>query len=206
MSRAKASICRCTFTADDLRFLAQTLKHLPTDENDYAKVTIDLNGQAKFRARGVGHAEPTEIVLTGTSVEGEPLSVASDRKYFERAVRLGLTELHLSGKDTQLRAHDERRTYIWMPLDTGSIVPPSPNAIRIEPQPVQPAAETTPPKPRRKPPVPKIPTPLPETAPAPAEPVATPVGAAPAANQPPHQFVRRDGHVQLPVPVEALQR
>jgi hypothetical protein len=180
LSRGSVPACRCTFTANDLRYLAQTLNHLPVAEDESARVTIELNGHPRFRAQGSGHPEPTEIVLVGTPVEGVPVSVASDRRFVERAVHMGLPKLHLSGEDAQLRAFDERRTYIWMPLEKDAVVRSSANAIRIEPKPDEPASVTAPPKPRRKP-VPKVQTPSEATV-APTEPAAKPV--SPAAAEP----------------------
>jgi hypothetical protein len=163
LERAAVPVCRCTFTANDLRYLSQTLRHLPVAEDEHAPITIELNEHPKFRARGTGHPEPTEIVLVGTPVEGAPISVACNRRYLERAVELGLPELHLNGNDKQLRAFDERRTYIWMPLEEGAVIPPSANAIRIEPKPDEPTTESSSPNHRRKS-VPKAQTTQPETA------------------------------------------
>jgi hypothetical protein len=181
--RANAAVSHCRFTAQDAKFLLQSVVQLPNRDEPDSGVTIDLNGKVCVRSRDPNNSEATEIVLTASKVEGEPVRVATNRYFLERALRLGLSELYLYGKDGKLFAFDSRRNYVWMPLESHSIVPPSPNPIRIEPQPDTPAAETLPIRTRRKPSVSKttIAPATTETTPAISNVAATPASAEPVA-------------------------
>lgn len=181
--RADAAVSHCRFTALDAKFLLQSLMQLPNRDEPDSGVTIDLNGKVCVRSRDPSNSEPTEIALTATKVEGEPVCVATNRHFLERALRLGLLELCLYGNDGKLFAFDSRRNYVWMPLESHCIVPPSQNPIRVEPQPDAPVAEIVPIRTRRKPSVSKttIATATTESTPAASDVAATPAPAEPTA-------------------------
>jgi hypothetical protein len=182
--RPNAAVSRCQLAAADVKFLLQSVMQLPIRDDSDDSVTIDLNGSVFVRSRGTGHPEPTQIALRSSNVGGESLTIATSRHYLERALRLGMSEICLYGKENKpLYAFDARRSYVWMPLDTSYIVPPSPNPIRVEPQPDAPAMETVPILTRRKPSVPETTTSpaTTETAPAPCDEAAPPAPAASAA-------------------------
>jgi len=199
MPRADAAASRCHFAAQDAEFLLKSIMQLPNRDEPDSGVTIDLNGQVCVRSRDPNHAEPTEIALTASKVEGEPVRVATNRYFLERALRLGLTELCLYGKDGKLFAFDSRRHYVWMPLESHSVVPPSPNPIRVEPQPDAPAAETVPIRTRRKPPVSKT-TLVPTTAE--KEPAASDATVTPA----PAESVAKAAKSREPAPCPLCHR
>ena len=88
---------RCQFSKDDIRFLVETLPHLPCEDENHFPVTIDLNGQIVIRARPAEKeeeksqstdnegetakatdgekAKPTEVVLTNSRCTGEPVRI-----------------------------------------------------------------------------------------------------------------------------------
>ena len=123
---------RCLFSAADADFLAETLPRLPCNDADNRPVTLDLNGHVAVRAKGADSPQPTEIVLTGSSSSGEPIRINTNRDYLARAMRLGLREVSITSNKTALACFDERRHFVWMPLDADSAIAPAKDAIRIE--------------------------------------------------------------------------
>jgi hypothetical protein len=129
-AEARGTIVR--IPPDDAAFLAQALPRLPhTEERPDRPITLDANGQLFVRARGAAEAPLTELVLSRTTVVGEPVRIEMNRSYFERALRFGLCELRLKGSDRAILAFDDRRRYIWMPLNPEGALSPSSDAIRI---------------------------------------------------------------------------
>lgn len=147
---AEAAVHRCRLSQADADFLALSLPDLPADEALNYPVTIELNGRICVRGKAEGHPEPTELVLSGSVAEGEPALYSFNRKYFVRALKLGLHEFCFFGRGTAVQARSDRRTYVWMPLDEDSIVPGSAQAIRVESQPANGAAAATTPPLRKK--------------------------------------------------------
>jgi hypothetical protein len=150
---------RCRFSPGDAKFLARSLGHLPSEDEIHYPVTVDLNGHVAVRGKSREQDHPTEIVLSASTQEGEPRHFNMNREYLARALRLGLHELCFFGADQVIQAHDERRSYLWMPLRAEGAIPPSPDAIRIESQSADAAAAITPPKKTRKPTVNSNPSP-----------------------------------------------
>lgn len=142
---------RCRLSPADAAFLMQSLPHLPSSDESHYPVTVDLNGHVAVRGKGWDQEQPTEIVLTGSEQEGEPRRFNINRDNLARAIRLGLHELCFFGDVKPVQACDERRAYVWMALDKQGAIPPSPEAVRIESQPVGAAAATPESKPRKRP-------------------------------------------------------
>lgn len=120
----KRAIASCRISPEDALVLVNALPKLPGKDEQNSPVTIDLNGHFSVRARSPYFARPVEIKLAGHQPTGEPLRVASNRRYLERVGKLGLTEVHLFGRDSAIHARDVQRSYIWMPLAANVIVPP----------------------------------------------------------------------------------
>ena len=127
-----AAKARCRLSADDTRFLAETLLKLPCDDEDNRRVTLDLNGHVAVRAKPADQSTPTEVVLTNSQFTGDTIRISMNRTYLARAMRLGLDEICLYGNETALLGQDEKRQYVWMPLDCESVIKPNKKAIRIE--------------------------------------------------------------------------
>jgi hypothetical protein len=123
---------RCLLSAADAGFLAEVLRRLPCDDDYNRPVTLDLNGQVVARAKDADNPRPTEVVLAGSSLSGEPIRLNTNRDYLARAMRLGLRELAIADSKTALACSGENRVYVWMPLDPESAIPPANEAIRIE--------------------------------------------------------------------------
>lgn len=121
-------------SASDTDFLASSLSKLPGNGEDFSPVTVDLNGRVSLRAKEEEQPQATEVVLTGSQVTGPPVCFHSDRRFLARAGALGMTEISVAKADVPIVSKDSTRTYVWVPLTTSLIIPPSDNAIRITTQ------------------------------------------------------------------------
>jgi hypothetical protein len=139
---------RCTLSATDAAFLAQSLPSLPSDDAYNFPVTLDLNGYVAIRAKAVDQAKPTEIVLSGSSWSGEPVRLNMNRKFLARALKLGFHDLLVYGDKVPVVCHDEHRHFVWATLEPESAIPPAEDAIRIESP--QAATDNSIPQPKRR--------------------------------------------------------
>ncbi len=121
---ADAAKARCRLSADDVRFLAETLPKLPCDDEDSRRVTLDLNGHVAVRAKPADQSTPTEVVLNNSQFTGDPMRISVNRTYLARAMRLGLDEICLFGDETALLGRTTDRQYVWMPLSKDSAIRP----------------------------------------------------------------------------------
>ena len=76
------------------------------------------------------------------------MRVSSDRRYLLRALQLGFAEIHVQDANTAMCCRDTQRTYVWMPLDKTSALPPSADVLRV------PAPNPEPPQEQRRPAMP----------------------------------------------------
>jgi hypothetical protein len=74
----------------------------------------------------------TELVLSRSAYSGSPVCVAFNRELLDRALRLGFTELGISGVESPLVCRDQGRIYILQPLTGGSPINPEASVTRIE--------------------------------------------------------------------------
>ena len=203
---ATAASSSLQLAESDRAFLRDSLPHLPTSLSQGLPVTLDLNGQVIVRSKGEGQAQPTELVLTNSRLDGDPLKAAMNRKYLERAVKLGFEQVHFFGAEAAVQCDDGRRQYIWMPLHANFSVPGSAAATRIESPSAEPVG-----KPRRVPrPAAREPISIAaepaspacaETAQSTPTPASSPIEAAVAM-----QGVLRDALAQIKVLVTTLRR
>jgi len=119
-------------TPDDAEFLVKNLAKLPTQEECNWPVTVDMNGHVAVRGKAPDQAVPTELMLDRSTVAGEPMRINTNRRYLARAVRLGFRELYATGSQSPVLCCDDRRKYVWAPLDPESAVAPDPEAMRTE--------------------------------------------------------------------------
>lgn len=126
----------------DAEFLSEAVQRLPGRDDEYAAVTVDLNGAVAIRAKGAEETAPTELVLSGSRCEGAAICFETNRQFLERAVRLGFRDLHVLKPDAPVVCRDVRRLYLWMPLGDMESIPPHPDAVRIE-SPAESAAGAT---------------------------------------------------------------
>lgn len=136
---------RLELSPSDADFLRTTLSRMPCDDAVHRPVTIDLNGQVLVRSRELSSACPVEVNLRASKLEGDPITLNSDRRYLEHALRLGFRRVVFHAPNSPALAVDERRHFLWAVLDKGSAIPRHENAQRIE----SPLAVLKIPKPRR---------------------------------------------------------
>lgn len=129
---ASATTTRLRISGADARFLEQSLSRLPHNETSNGAVTVDLNGAVAVRARSADCPTPMELLLTGSSRLGDEVCLATDRKFLERAVRLGFRELCFVADNAPVVCRDGQREYFWALLDKSGIVKSAPDAVRIE--------------------------------------------------------------------------
>ena len=73
IERAEAGTTLLHLTPSDAQFLAGALPKLPQDEMSEHAMTLDLNGQAFVRAQTAKGTPLTELVLTNTTLTGDPM-------------------------------------------------------------------------------------------------------------------------------------
>jgi hypothetical protein len=129
----------------DAAFLGEAIHRLPCSDSHNQAVTLDLNGQVILRSRGSDGMPTTDLVLTGSRLEGEPLRACTNRQFLARAVELGFDSVELRSADDPVCCRDERRTYVWALLSKESILKQDENAVRIE-SPVPSVSKPRPPR------------------------------------------------------------
>ena len=122
---------RLQLTASDAEFATDVLKRLPLDVAGGRPVTLDLNGEAIVRTRPESTEVPTELVLCGSTVAGDPIRLVTSAVYLRRALTLGFNKVDLFGPEASLQASDDRRHYIWMPFSAEGAVQPHAESHRI---------------------------------------------------------------------------
>lgn len=133
LPNAEAAKSRLTLSDSDARFLADTLPRLPCDDELHDPVTLDLNGRVLVRARESKEARPTEVELPSSSLTGEPVMFSSNRRFVERALKLGFRDVCVYGPDSPVLCRDERRQYLWALLDKEAVVQRCGDPVRIKP-------------------------------------------------------------------------
>ncbi len=127
----KSNVTTCKLSPDDASFMTQALPRLPGKGGDHEPVTLDLNGRVAIRAKGEGQEYATELVLSRSTVSGPSVHVVCNRLFLGRAVLLGFHEFHVAKASAPVVCRDERRTYLWMPLDPAAAIPPGDSDLRI---------------------------------------------------------------------------
>lgn len=122
---------RIQLDPDDARFLETALGRLPGSEVLNSPATIDLNGKVAIRARGDGQPQVTELVLDRSSCTGPPIRINSNRDFLSRAIRLGFSEIGISGVEVPVVCRKEHQVYAWQPLCGDAAIEPTDNMIRI---------------------------------------------------------------------------
>ena len=129
MFAGKSTILR--MAPDDASFLIHALPRLPGRE-DNEQVTVDLNGHAAIRAREEDQNRVTELRLSRSEVVGPAVRFVSNRQFLAHALRLGLTEFHVTRPDSPIVGRDKTRLFVWVPLDQSAAIPPKDDATRID--------------------------------------------------------------------------
>lgn len=123
---------RLGLSAQDATFLLNVMPSLPSSDPQHGPLTFDLNGKVLIRSRDAERAQPTEVELTSSRLKGDAVTFNADRRYVERALRLGFREAFVFGPASPVLCADDRRRYLFALLDAASAVPKSVDAVRIE--------------------------------------------------------------------------
>jgi hypothetical protein len=115
----------------DAEFLLRTLDSLPGAGDEHAPVTVEGNGQFIVRAKDEQQPNPTEVVLARSEVQGKSVRVVTDRGFLAKALQLGFGRMHIYAPDKPIVCRDEKRTYLWVPLDAKAALPANDSAIRL---------------------------------------------------------------------------
>jgi hypothetical protein len=146
LPRATAA-ARLQLDPADAALLMTTLPKLPGLDADHAPVTLDLSTPPAVRAQPQQGGPATEIALTRSAVSGRGVRVVTDRHFLLRAIQLGFREVQVVQPNAPLLCRDPQRTYVWMPLDPQSALPPAQDrrrrssAATTTPSPAQPQPE-----------------------------------------------------------------
>jgi len=100
----------------DAEELTAALPRLPGNDEEYAPVTFDLNGQVAVRARSVADQTASEIILTRSRFTGQATRFATNRHHIDRALRLGFADAYFSKPEAPALFSDDKRKYVFMPL------------------------------------------------------------------------------------------
>jgi hypothetical protein len=112
------------------QFLKENLPKLKCGGFNEA-VTLDLNGEVAVRSRESDVAPPTQLTLTRASYQGEQMRLVSSRRYLQRAMELGFSEVSLIGPEAVIVCRDDQRAYVWMAVDPASAIAPGEDTVEI---------------------------------------------------------------------------
>jgi hypothetical protein len=119
----------------DAKLLMATLPKLPASGDDSWPVTVDLDLPITVRVRADDGGAVSETVLRHSTRSGPAVRLCMDRRFLQRALTLGFTEIEISAPDKLLLCKNEQRLFLWMPLDPKSAIGPTAdlaNATKVE--------------------------------------------------------------------------
>jgi hypothetical protein len=116
----------------DASFLKETIPRLPCDDPLHDPVTLDLSGRVLVRSRETTTSRPTEVLLGSSKLTGEPVILNTNRRFVERALKLGFRSVCLFGPDSPAMSVDEHRRFLWALLDKKSAIPRHDDPQRID--------------------------------------------------------------------------
>ena len=119
-------------TERDAKFLLDNIRRLPTSDEVYRPITLDLNGEVVVRARADSQQPATELALVNSTRSGESIRVSTNREYLAQALALGFRQLRFTTPEYPVCCRDAKRVYVWAPLGKDGALPPAENAHRIE--------------------------------------------------------------------------
>lgn len=129
--KREAAIAQCCLAMEDCEFLVKSLSRLPGGEDEYAPVTLDLNGSVCVRARADGQEQTVELMLSRSQATGKAVRLTMDRTYLARAARLGLEDVYIQDAAKPVLFQDEKRQFVVVPLTGNGSLPPCQQAICI---------------------------------------------------------------------------
>ena len=117
--------------AEDIEFLRQSLAKFRTEDGLDLPVTVDLNGSVVIRCQPTGQPKPTELVLSRSTREGNPVSFNASRTRLLRALELGMDKLHVVSPEAPVLWMKGNRRYVWAAFSADDRIPASDDVIRL---------------------------------------------------------------------------
>jgi hypothetical protein len=131
--------------SDDAAFLVGNASRLPSSLEEQA-VTFECNGAISVRAKTAG-TQAAELQLTNSSKSGEDVTICLNRGNLINAARMQFNKLYLYGNSSAVLAHDDYRSYLFMPLESqANAVKASNDCLKI-PSPVSSRSSVSYPRP-----------------------------------------------------------
>jgi len=121
-----------TLEESDAQFLWRSFRHLPGKAEYNSPLTFDLNGRVAVRCKAGDVDQVTEVTLVNSNRDGQEVCFAANRQYVSRAIELGFRTFQIGKPESPVIAQDGNRTFVWANLTASSVIPPSPDAQRIE--------------------------------------------------------------------------
>jgi len=118
----------------DAEFLRKAFQGLPSNDDLNNPITLDLNGTVSVLAQSSDDQPPTEVVLTTSRRDGDPVKVSTNRRYLATALQMGFRSVEVHGEESPMVCREPDRTFLWCSLDKAGIIAANPKTIRIESQ------------------------------------------------------------------------
>jgi len=122
---------RVSLSESDAQFWLKSLPCLPNDESHNHPVTLVLDRQALIRSRAEGGIRTLELVLMQSAPQGEPVTVALNRRFLAHSLKLGFRELYLFGDSAPAQFQDAKRQYVFALLAPESALKPVDDAVQL---------------------------------------------------------------------------
>lgn len=129
--QAVLATTRLSLASADRQFLQDNVSRLPKPDGMQPLVTLDLRNSVALRARGTDQQPVTELVLTNSLRTGEDVRLVMDRRYLERAAKLGFAELCAYRPHAPMLCQDESRKYVWALWTPGDAIQPTADRVQV---------------------------------------------------------------------------
>jgi hypothetical protein len=133
LPRPRPTATRLRIDPEDAELLLSAVPRMPGSEEFQAPITLELGESVCVRARGETDSPVCEVVLPRSQVTGSLVRLVTGRRYLLRAIKLGFTEVVLGSPAQPLLCRDERRTYLWMPLEAAPILAANGEGTQLAP-------------------------------------------------------------------------
>ena len=122
---------RLNLHPEDARFLVTMLPKLPGRADDYSPVTLELSTPPAVRARSAKGSLASEVILARSTSTGPRVRAVTDRRYLHRAAQMAFGTIDVVRPEVPLVCRDDRRVFIWMPLEAKDAVVATPDMPRL---------------------------------------------------------------------------
>ena len=116
---------------EEANSLAGHLPYLPAADEQFSPITVDLAKPVAVRACKEGEKSSTEVALPESRVTGKATRIAIDRRYLQRALKLGFRSFQISDPTKPILCQEAQRLYVWVPLDPKGALAPQPQGLRV---------------------------------------------------------------------------